>query len=127
MSTRREFLTAAPSLTTITGATLASTVVGRAAPYAPGKKVRLGIVGGGFGSTFQFHEHPNCEVAAVTDLRPERREKLRKTYRCDTVYDSLEQMLASRTKLDAVAVFSGAPDHYRHVEMCNGRCVSRWP
>lgn len=121
MSTRREFLGAASTAATFASATLASMEVGLAAPYAPGRKVRLGIVGGGFGSTFQFHEHPNCEVAAVTDLRPERREKLRQTYRCDTVYDSLELMLAGRTKLDAVAVFSGAPDHYRHVEMCMNR------
>ncbi|MEN6602709.1 MAG: hypothetical protein ABFD86_09850 [Bryobacteraceae bacterium] len=35
--------------------------------------------------------------------------------------DSGEQMLAGRTKLDAVAIFSGAPDHYRYVEMCMER------
>jgi predicted dehydrogenase len=121
MSTRREFLGAASTTAALIGGTAASIEAGRAAPYAPGKKVRLGVVGGGFGSSFQFHEHPNCEVAAVTDLRPDRRQKLRQTYRCDTVFDSLEKMLESRAKLDAVAVFSGAPDHYRHVEMCMQR------
>ena len=46
------------------------------------KKLRVGIVGGRFGCSFQFHEHPNCIVEAVSDLRPERREKLMNTYKC---------------------------------------------
>lgn len=32
-------------------------------------KVRIGIIGGRFGASFQFHEHPNCTVEAVSDLR----------------------------------------------------------
>ncbi len=32
-------------------------------------KVRIGVVGGGFGADFHFHEHPNCIVEAVSDLR----------------------------------------------------------
>ena len=82
------------------------------------KKIRLAIVGGGFGSSFPWAEHPNCTVAAVTDLYAERRRKLRDAYRCDSVYDSLEDMLKKRSDLDAVAIFSGAPDHARHVRMC---------
>ena len=34
------------------------------------KKIRMGIVGGRFGRSFQWHEHPNCVVTGVTDLRP---------------------------------------------------------
>ncbi len=26
------------------------------------RKVRVGIIGGGFGAGFSFHEHPNCIV-----------------------------------------------------------------
>ncbi|MCK4293378.1 MAG: hypothetical protein KAY65_09290, partial [Planctomycetes bacterium] len=29
------------------------------------KKVRIGVVGGGFGCSFQWHEHPDCVVVAV--------------------------------------------------------------
>lgn len=93
---------------------------GRAAP-ASNRKIRLAVLGGGFGASFYFHEHPNCEVAAVTDLRADRRQRLRKTYHCDNVYDSLEGLLRAERNLDAVAVFSGALDHYRHTEMCMGR------
>ncbi|MCK5456536.1 MAG: hypothetical protein KAI45_05360, partial [Melioribacteraceae bacterium] len=50
------------------------------------KKLRVGIVGGRFGCSFQFHEHPNCIVEAVSDLRPERREKLMNTYKCSRSY-----------------------------------------
>ena len=35
----------------------------------------MGVVGGGFGSSFQWHEHPNCIVTGVTDLRADRREQ----------------------------------------------------
>ena len=82
------------------------------------KKIRLAVVGGGFGASFPWSEHPNCIVSAVTDLYAERRQKLRDAYHCDSVYDSLEDMLKKRSDLDAVAIFSGAPDHARHVRMC---------
>src|SRR5215470_2366395 len=93
MPSRRSFLAATGS------AALASAipVVGSSAPDSP-KKIRLGVVGGGFGATFHFHEHPNCTVAAVTDLRADRRERLKKHYKCDAVYDSLEEMLPRAEK-----------------------------
>jgi predicted dehydrogenase len=115
MNTRRDFLAAsAPSL----ALTVAS--VGRAAPQTD-RKVRIAVAGGGFGTDFQWHEHPNCMVGAVTDLRADRREALRNRYRCDTVYDSLEELLRREKNIDAVAIFTGAPLHYRHVEMCMKR------
>ncbi|MEK7404747.1 MAG: Gfo/Idh/MocA family oxidoreductase [Acidobacteriota bacterium] len=89
-----------------------------AALPAAARKIRLAVVGGGFGATFHWHEHPNCVVAAVADLRPDRRTRLRDYYRCDNVYESLETLIEKEKKLDAVAVFTGAPDHYKHVEMC---------
>jgi predicted dehydrogenase len=113
---RREFLYGS----LFGGAGAAAAQVGRSVP-ASTRKIKLGVVGGGFGATFHWHEHPNCEVAAVTDLRADRRRRLRDTYRCDFAYDSFEEMLRRRKDLDAVAVFSGALDHYKHVEMCFGR------
>jgi predicted dehydrogenase len=83
-----------------------------------GKRIRLAVVGGGFGASFHWHEHPGCTITAVADLRSDRRDRLRKAYRCDNVYSSLEEMLAKERNLDAVAVFTGATSHYRHVEMC---------
>ena len=81
---------------------------------APGKKVRMGIVGGGFGASFQWHEDPDCIVEAVSDLRTGRREKLMKVYGCGKSYESLEKLIGDKN-IDAVAVFTGAPDHARHV------------
>lgn len=76
-------------------------------------KIRIGVVGGGFGCSYYWHEHPNCTVAAVSDLRSDRRDLLVKTYHCDTVYESLEKLILDKN-IDAVAVFTGAPDHVRH-------------
>ena len=81
------------------------------------RKVRIGIVGGGFGSSFQWHEHPDCIVEAVSDLRDDRREKLMKVYGCKKSYPSLEELILDKN-VDAVAVFTGAPDHVRHVVAC---------
>jgi predicted dehydrogenase len=77
------------------------------------KKIRIGVVGGGFGTAFYWHEHPDCIVQAVSDLRPDRRELLMKTYRCGKSYESLEELILDK-EIDAVAVFTGAPDHVRH-------------
>jgi predicted dehydrogenase len=97
------------------------TQVGRAWPAGTGKTIRMGVVGGGFGATFHWHEHPNCVVTGVTDLRPDRRQRLREHYKCDNVYDSLEQMVVKAKNIDAVAVFTGAPDHVKHTKMCMQR------
>lgn len=78
------------------------------------RQVRIGVVGGGFGAAFQWHEHPNCVVTGVTDLRADRRETLRKVYQCDQVYDSMEIMLNQADDIDAVAIFTEAPNHVPH-------------
>lgn len=78
------------------------------------RKIRIGIVGGRFGASFYFHEHPNCIVEAVSDLRADRRAVLVKTYGCKKTYDSLEQLLPDKS-IDAVFIATGAPDHARHV------------
>ncbi|HID22800.1 MAG TPA: Gfo/Idh/MocA family oxidoreductase, partial [Planctomycetaceae bacterium] len=108
--TRRRFLGAAGGAAV--GASLSQALY--AGESSPPRKVRIGIVGGRFGASFQWHEHPNSIVAGVTDLRPERRERLRKVYRCDRVYDSMEIMLKDARDLDAVGIFTEAPNHVRH-------------
>ena len=87
-----------------------------AANTAP-KKIRIGIVGGRFGLGFQFHEHPDCIVEAVSDLRPERRDRLQKTYKCNKAYDSLEELVKDPT-IEAVFLATPMPDHVRHVLLC---------
>lgn len=74
------------------------------------KRVRIGVVGGRFGATFQWHLHPNCEVAAVCDLLPDRVKALSEVYRCGNTYRGFREML-KHPGLDAVAVFTPAPLH----------------
>jgi predicted dehydrogenase len=83
-------------------------------PQSAPARIRIGIVGGNFGRSFYFHEHPDCVVEAVSDLRPERRDALMETYRCPKSYESLEKLILDRN-VDAVAIFTPAPDHVRHV------------
>ncbi|HPD13746.1 MAG TPA: Gfo/Idh/MocA family oxidoreductase [Planctomycetota bacterium] len=110
-ASRREFLGAAVAA----GALAAATASG-AEPKSD-RKIRMGIVGGGFGSGFQWHLDPNCQVVAVSDLQPGRRAHLQRTYRCETAYESLEKLVLD-AKVEAVAVFTGAPDHARHAIEC---------
>ncbi|NQT87343.1 Gfo/Idh/MocA family oxidoreductase [bacterium] len=108
---RRDFLsvTAAAALV----GSLAAAVPARA-ELGSDRKIRMGIVGGGFGASFQWHLDPNCTVEAVSDLRPDRRAHLQKVYRCEKAYESLEKLVLD-PKIEAVAVFTPAPDHARHV------------
>lgn len=82
-------------------------------PLGTDRKVRVGIVGGGFGTSFQYHEHPNCIVHAVSDLRTDRRDALMKTYRCAKSYESLEKMLEDK-EIEAIALYTEAPNHAKH-------------
>ncbi len=81
------------------------------------RKIRIGIVGGGFGATWKWHKHPNCEVVAVSDLQKPRRDHLMKVYECDKPYDSLEDLVKD-DKIEAVAVFTDAPSHAKHTVEC---------
>jgi len=81
--------------------------------------VRLAVVGGGFGANHHWHEHPLCEVTAVTDLVEDRRQRLVKAYGCENVFPSMEAMLEQAADtFDAVAVFTDAPSHAKHVIAC---------
>jgi len=96
---------------------LALAAAARPAQLDPGRKVRIGVVGGGFGASFQWHLDPNCIVEAVSDLIPARRRRLQQVYKCEKAYESLEKLVLD-PKVEAVAVFTGAPDHARHVVEC---------
>ncbi|MBI4583458.1 MAG: Gfo/Idh/MocA family oxidoreductase [Planctomycetes bacterium] len=114
---RRTFLEKSSALlmsaASLGAATLAAEDPRPARPLDPARKVRLGVVGGGFGASFPWREHPNCIVHAVSDLRPDRRDHLMKTYQCGRAYESLERLLLD-PEIEAVALFTGAPDHARH-------------
>jgi predicted dehydrogenase len=82
-------------------------------------KVRLAVVGGGFGASHHWHEHPHCEITAVSDLVEDRRQGLSKHYGCPNVYPSLEAMLEKAAEtFDAVAIFTDAPSHAKHANAC---------
>ena len=83
------------------------------------KKIRIAVVGGGFGRCYYWHLHPNAVVTAVTDLREDRRKALQEYYRCDAVFPSMEAMLEEAPDtFDAVGIFTPAPDHVRHAAAC---------
>ncbi len=88
------------------------------------KKVRIGVVGGGFGTSFQWHEHPDCVVQAVSDLREDRRKRLMEVYNCQKAYNSLEELVLAKD-IDAVAIFTDGPLHVQHTieAMKNGKHV----
>lgn len=80
------------------------------------RRIRVGIVGHGlcqFGADFQFQDHPNVEVAGVSDLFPDRREAMAKACRCARTFDSLEEMVKDNT-IEAVFCATDSPQHARH-------------
>ncbi|MBE7558620.1 Gfo/Idh/MocA family oxidoreductase [bacterium] len=86
------------------------------APYQQktDRVVRMGVIGGNFGASFYWHEHPNCRVTAVCDLRQDRIQRLQRVYNSQaTPYTDYREMLRDRN-VDAVGVFTPAP---LHVEM----------
>lgn len=83
------------------------------APSPNANPLRIGIVGGRFGLGFYFHEHPNCIVEAVSDLREDRRNSLMETYGCKKSYQSLTELLKD-PKVQAVFLATPAPDHVKH-------------
>jgi predicted dehydrogenase len=74
------------------------------------KMVNIGVVGGGFGSHFQWHLDPNCKVTAVCDLRDDRLKILTEAYGPARTYKSFREFL-KHPQLEAVAVFTPAPLH----------------
>ncbi len=101
--TRRTFLAGAA------GSALAMSTLGATAQDG-GKPVRIGIVGGGFGCSFHWHLHPQCQVTAVCDIQDRPLERLKQTYGCANAYKNFREML-KHPDLNAVGVFTPAPLH----------------
>lgn len=118
---RRDFIRVAALA--VAGSTLTAAAVqdaiGEITPWTSlsDTKIHIGVVGGRFGCSFHWHQHPNCIVEAVSDLIPDRRDRLAQTYACAKTYESLEKLVLDPA-IDAVAVFTGAPDHPRHTVAC---------
>ncbi len=113
-TSRRRFL--ARSGATLAGTALASSSSLAAPAAAGGKKIRMAVVGGRFGASFQWHEHPDCIVEAVSDLREDRRRTLARVYSPKKVYNSLEELVLDKD-IDAVGIFTEGPNHVKHVEL----------
>lgn len=80
------------------------------------RKIRVGLVGYGvcrFSAAFGFQNHPNVEVAAVSDLFADRRDALAKRVGCEKKYPSLEEMVKDDS-IEAIFVATDAPSHARH-------------
>jgi predicted dehydrogenase len=90
-------------------------------PYSD-RKIRVGLVGYGlckFSAEFEFQNHPNVEVVAVSDLFPDRCAALAAAVKCPKTYPSLEEMVKD-DKIEAIFVATDAPSHARHcIEVLN--------
>lgn len=95
---------------TVTRRCVLTAAAGIPALRAQPRKVRIGIAGGRFGATFQWHLDSGCEVAAVCDIADAARDRLATTYRCSNAYRDFTAML-KHPGLDAVGVFTPAPLH----------------
>lgn len=86
------------------------------------RKIRVGLVGYGlckFSAAFGFQDHPNVEIAAVSDLIPERCAALAARVKCPATYPSLEELVKD-DRIEAVFVATDAPSHARHcIEVLN--------
>jgi predicted dehydrogenase len=112
--TRRELLRKLGSSGVVAGlagvAAAQTSLSSEPGPRAGGQPVRIGVVGGGFGASFQWHLHPHCSVTAVCDLRDDRLKRLSEIYRCGNTYRDYREFL-KHPELDAVAVFTPVPLH----------------
>jgi predicted dehydrogenase len=84
------------------------------------RKIKVGLVGYGvckFSAAFGFQDHPNVEIAAVSDLLPDRCDALAKAARCAKTYPSLEELVKDDS-IEAVFVATDAPSHCAHVIEC---------
>ena len=76
----------------------------------------MGLVGYGlckFAAEFEFQNHPNVEVVAVSDLFPDRCAALAQHVKCSKTYPSLEEMVKD-DRIEAIFVATDAPSHARH-------------
>jgi predicted dehydrogenase len=96
------------------GATLDIALPGPPPEQLPaGKKLRIAVVGGGFGRSFPWHLHSHCKVEAVSELRTDRRDLLKQTFKCDNTYGDFHDLLSNKN-IDAVAIYTEAVNHAQH-------------
>ena len=79
------------------------------------RKVRVGLVGCGLcqsSAQFDFPNHPNVEVVAVSDLIPDRCAALSAHVRCAKTYPSLEELVKD-DRIETVFVATDVPSHAR--------------
>jgi len=79
-------------------------------PRSTPKPVTIGIVGGRFGASFQWHLDPLAHVVAVCDIAAGALDRLASAYRCDARYRDFGEFLR-HPRMDAVGVFTPAPLH----------------
>ena len=107
---RRELLQGIGTTAFICGPAVQPATAGSYQPSSKNKKVRVGVVGGGFGCSFYWHTHPDSEVTAVCDLRDDRLKLMVERFRTDNTYKNFRTFLKD-PNIDAVAVFTPAPLH----------------
>jgi predicted dehydrogenase len=108
--TRRNLIQGLAASATVAAASQSASAQAPIGARPTGRAVRIGIVGGGFGSSFHWHLHPNCKVTAVCDIRPDRLQRLSEVYKCGNTYKNFREML-KHPELDAVGVFTPLPLH----------------
>ena len=84
------------------------------------RKLRVGLVGYGlchFSAEFDFQFHPNVEIAAVSDLFPDRCNALAKRVGCEKTYPSLEEMVKDDS-IEVIFCATDAPSHAKHAILC---------
>lgn len=80
------------------------------------RKVKVGLIGYGvckFAAAFEFQNHPNVEIVAVSDLDPDRCKELAKVVKCQKTYPSLEELVKD-DNIEAVFIATDAPSHAKH-------------
>lgn len=77
-------------------------------------KIRIAVVGLGFGAEFVpiYKDHPDVESVAICDARSERLDRTAERFAIEQRFSDVEEVIASGA-FDAVHLVSGIPDHAR--------------
>src|SRR5207249_6881463 len=84
-------------------------------PWRITMPLRVAVAGLGFGRTFAriLHDHPDCDLVAVTDLDAELVAEVAGELEVERAEADLQALLR-RADVDAVAIFTHAPRHAEH-------------
>ena len=80
--------------------------------FMQNKKLKVAVVGLGFGGAFVpiWRDHPDVACVGITDLDDERTHKAAETFRISKIYSGLDEVLAD-SEVDAVHLVTCIPDH----------------